>query len=135
MIWLRRLTIAFGMLAAAGAGAYYWLIIESHMPFSGSYTIDIAELRMLADEKSGAKPMEIRVETVGAITFPKTVVVAGDEVANKKPAPDIYHRALQGLRLPAECCMAFEPCLRRFQKRRWDNFRGWEGRVFEVKSG
>lgn len=78
MIWLRRLTIAFGMLAAAGAGAYYWLIIESHMPFSGSYTIDIAELRMLADEKSGAKPMEIRVETVGAITFPKTVVVAGD---------------------------------------------------------
>ena len=78
MIWLRRLTIAFGLLAAAGASAYYWLIIESHMPFNGSYTIDIAELRKLADEKPGAKPMEIRVETVGTITFPKTAVVAGD---------------------------------------------------------
>lgn len=35
-------------------------------------------------------------------------VSAGDSVANKKPAPDIYERALQGLRLPAESCMAFE---------------------------
>jgi glyoxylase-like metal-dependent hydrolase (beta-lactamase superfamily II) len=78
MTWLRRLSITFGVLAAAGAGAYYWLIVESHMPFSGSYTIDIAQLRKLADEKTGAKPMEIRVETVGTITFPKTVVVAGD---------------------------------------------------------
>lgn len=35
-------------------------------------------------------------------------IAAGDVVANKKPAPDIYHRALEALRLPAECCMAFE---------------------------
>jgi len=78
MIWFRRLAVAFALIAAAGAGAYYWLIVESHMPFSGSYKIDIAELRKLTDEKPGAKPMEIRVETVGTITFPKTVVVAGD---------------------------------------------------------
>jgi glyoxylase-like metal-dependent hydrolase (beta-lactamase superfamily II) len=78
MAWIKRIAIAFGVIAAAGAGAYYWLIVESHMPFSGSYKIDIAELRKLADEKAGAKPMEIRVETVGTITFPKTVVVAGD---------------------------------------------------------
>jgi beta-phosphoglucomutase-like phosphatase (HAD superfamily) len=36
------------------------------------------------------------------------MVAAADSVASKKPAPDIYHRVLQGLRLPAECCLAFE---------------------------
>lgn len=35
-------------------------------------------------------------------------IAAGDSVANKKPAPDIYRRALEGLRLPVEACMAFE---------------------------
>lgn len=35
-------------------------------------------------------------------------VAAADSVPKKKPAPDVYHRALQGLRLPAECCAAFE---------------------------
>jgi glyoxylase-like metal-dependent hydrolase (beta-lactamase superfamily II) len=66
------------LLTAAGAGAYYWLIVESHMPFTGSYKIDMAELRKLADQEAGAKPIEIRVETVGTISFPKTAVVAGD---------------------------------------------------------
>jgi len=37
-----------------------------------------------------------------------TTIAAGDMVARKKPAPDIYRRALQGLRLAAERCMAFE---------------------------
>jgi len=37
-----------------------------------------------------------------------TTIAAGDMVANKKPAPDIYRLALQGLRLPAEQCVAFE---------------------------
>jgi glyoxylase-like metal-dependent hydrolase (beta-lactamase superfamily II) len=78
MSWTRILLAGLGLIAAIGAGAYYWLIVESHMPFSGSYSIDIAELRKLADSQDGAKPMEIRVETVGIITFPKTAVVAGD---------------------------------------------------------
>ncbi len=37
-----------------------------------------------------------------------TTIASGDIVANKKPAPDIYRLALQGLRLPAERCIAFE---------------------------
>lgn len=36
------------------------------------------------------------------------VIAAGDEVAAKKPAPDIYHRALQRLGLSADACIAFE---------------------------
>ena len=35
-------------------------------------------------------------------------MACGDVVANKKPAPDIYTRALGMLRLPAEACVAFE---------------------------
>ncbi|MDE2114988.1 MAG: HAD-IA family hydrolase, partial [Hyphomicrobiales bacterium] len=36
------------------------------------------------------------------------VIVAGDEVARKKPAPDAYLKALADLGLPAAACMAFE---------------------------
>lgn len=75
---LRIAAIVIGLLVAIGAGAYYWLIIESHMPSTGSYTIDMAQVRALADSMEGGGPNEIRVETVGTITFPKTAVVAGD---------------------------------------------------------
>ena len=36
------------------------------------------------------------------------VIAAGDVVAKKKPAPDIYQYALEKLNLPAENCVAFE---------------------------
>jgi len=36
------------------------------------------------------------------------VIASGDIVPRKKPEPDIYISALQSLRLPAECCAAFE---------------------------
>lgn len=75
---LRIAGIVVALLAAIGAGAYYWLIIESHMPSSGSYAIDMTQVRALADSIPGGGPDEVRVETVGTITFPKTAVVAGD---------------------------------------------------------
>ena len=36
------------------------------------------------------------------------VIAAGDVVPAKKPAPDIYHYALEKLELPAAACLAFE---------------------------
>jgi HAD superfamily hydrolase (TIGR01509 family) len=36
------------------------------------------------------------------------VICAGDSVANKKPAPDVYNLALAELGLPAESCVAIE---------------------------
>jgi HAD superfamily hydrolase (TIGR01509 family) len=36
------------------------------------------------------------------------VIVAGDEVAAKKPAPDVFDVALRRLELPASACIAFE---------------------------
>lgn len=43
---------------------------------------------------------------VGALPF--EVIVAGDEVAAKKPAPDVYLEALRQLRLDARSCLALE---------------------------
>ncbi|VAV99036.1 Hypothetical protein CbbY, partial [hydrothermal vent metagenome] len=37
-----------------------------------------------------------------------SVIAAGDEVAHKKPAPDVYQLALQRLALPPAACLAFE---------------------------
>ncbi|MGB0562883.1 MAG: HAD family hydrolase [Spirulinaceae cyanobacterium] len=37
-----------------------------------------------------------------------TVIAAGDMVAHKKPAPDIYHYALRALQLPPEQCLVLE---------------------------
>jgi len=78
MKWLRRLFYLVVILVLIGAPAYYWLIVESHMPSEGSYSIDMAEVRRLADSLPGDKPTEIRVETVAHFSFPKTAVVAGD---------------------------------------------------------
>lgn len=36
------------------------------------------------------------------------VIAAGDVVANKKPAPDIYQWAIERLKLPASACVALE---------------------------
>jgi HAD superfamily hydrolase (TIGR01509 family) len=36
------------------------------------------------------------------------IVAAGDMVAAKKPAPDVYHLALKGLALPAQAALALE---------------------------
>ncbi len=39
---------------------------------------------------------------------PFEVIAAGDEVASKKPAPDVYQLALRRLALPAGSCLAIE---------------------------
>jgi glyoxylase-like metal-dependent hydrolase (beta-lactamase superfamily II) len=78
MSLFRTIVIVTTSLIAIAAMAYYWLIMESHMPSTGSYAIDMAQVRSLADSIEGGAPAEIRVETVGTITFPKTAVVAGD---------------------------------------------------------
>ena len=36
------------------------------------------------------------------------VIVSGEMVTEKKPSPQVYQQALDGLRLPAENCIAFE---------------------------
>ena len=83
--WTKRILIALGVIAVLGGGAYYWLIMESGAA-SGSYTLDIAQVRRLADSMPGDKPREIHVEQVAAFAFPQTAVVAGDGW-NTTPVP------------------------------------------------
>lgn len=50
--------------------------------------------------------MQANLGTASGISF--DVIACGDQVAQKKPAPDIYRLALSSLRLASEACIAFE---------------------------
>ncbi len=76
--WTRRILTTIGVLAVIGGAAYYWFIVESHMPSSGSYAIDMTEVRRLAGSMPGDKVQEIHVEHVASFSFPATATVAGD---------------------------------------------------------
>jgi glyoxylase-like metal-dependent hydrolase (beta-lactamase superfamily II) len=76
--WLRKLIVALGVFAVVAGAAYYWLIVESHVPDNARFALDIGEVRRLANATPGAKPAGIEVEQVAAFEFPATAVVAGD---------------------------------------------------------
>lgn len=76
MKWLRWLGYLALGLAVVGAGLYYWFFVDSRVP-SGSYAIDIGEVRRLADAIAGDKPIEVRQEQVFSFRFPFAVMVAG----------------------------------------------------------
>lgn len=75
-------------------------------------------VKRLIDEAHGAG---LRVAAVSTTSTANALAVLGnhfngeidllvcvDEVARRKPAPDLYHRALALLRKPADACLAFE---------------------------
>jgi glyoxylase-like metal-dependent hydrolase (beta-lactamase superfamily II) len=70
-LWYGALTLL--ILSVSG---YYWLFVDTRMP-SGSYTVDMSEVRKLSDTIAGDKPVEVRVERVTSFRFPMTAAVAG----------------------------------------------------------
>ncbi len=46
--------------------------------------------------------------SLGALASRFGAVITGDQVANGKPAPDIYLAAARGLAVPPEACLALE---------------------------
>jgi glyoxylase-like metal-dependent hydrolase (beta-lactamase superfamily II) len=76
--WIRNTLIAIGLLAGVAGSAYYWMIVESHLPADAKYALDIAEVRRLCGAMSGDKPTAIEVERVGLFKAPATAIVAGD---------------------------------------------------------
>jgi glyoxylase-like metal-dependent hydrolase (beta-lactamase superfamily II) len=76
--WARRTLIGVGAFLAVAAPAYYWLIVESHVPADLDYTLDINEVRRLAGQLPGELPLSIEVEEVAVFDFVATAIVAGD---------------------------------------------------------
>jgi glyoxylase-like metal-dependent hydrolase (beta-lactamase superfamily II) len=76
--WARRTLIALGGILVVLAAAYYWLIVESRMPSSAHYDLDITEIRRLAASLPGDLPQRVEAERVAEFRFPATAVVAGD---------------------------------------------------------
>lgn len=76
--WVRNLLLTVCALLVIAAVAYYWLIVESHVPGDAEYALDIGEVRHLAGAAHGDKPVAIEVESVGLFKPPATFVVAGD---------------------------------------------------------
>ena len=73
----RWIGIVLAVLLVIAAGAYWWLILESGTPPT-TYTLDIKEIRRLADSLPADKVAEIRVEHVAPFSFPGHAVMAGD---------------------------------------------------------
>ena len=74
--WLGRIVL---FLAVVGAAAYYWLIVDGSGPWGdGTYAIDLAEVRSLANSIQNDKPSEIRVERIAGFKMPFTAMIAGE---------------------------------------------------------
>lgn len=74
---LKWLGYAVLVLIIISLPAYWWLAIESHIPSSAHYSMDMAAVRRLADASMADLPVEIRVETIGHLSAPATFVIAG----------------------------------------------------------
>jgi glyoxylase-like metal-dependent hydrolase (beta-lactamase superfamily II) len=76
--WVRNILLALSALLVIAGAAYYWLIVESHVPGDAEFALDIGEVRRLAGATPGGKPIAIEVEGVGLFKPPASFVVAGD---------------------------------------------------------
>jgi glyoxylase-like metal-dependent hydrolase (beta-lactamase superfamily II) len=76
--WMRRSLIGLATVLVIAGTAYYWLFMQSGTPQQGAFSIDIGEVRKLADSQPGLKPVDVRVEHIGSFSFPGIAVVAGD---------------------------------------------------------
>jgi glyoxylase-like metal-dependent hydrolase (beta-lactamase superfamily II) len=82
-VWMRRTAIALVTLLVVAGAAYYWLVVESHVPSSGRFSVDMSEMRRLAGSVPGEKPVAVHVEQVEVYKFPATAIMAGDGWSQK----------------------------------------------------
>lgn len=71
----KKARVALVLLVLA-VPAYWWFFVESGTP-QGTFSLDLAKLRRLADSMPGEKPAAIRVEEVLEFEFPRVAVLAG----------------------------------------------------------
>ncbi len=76
--WVRNILLSLCALLVMAGAAYYWFIVESHVPGGAEFALDIGEVRRLAGAAPGDKPIAIEVEAVALFKPPAAFVVAGD---------------------------------------------------------
>jgi glyoxylase-like metal-dependent hydrolase (beta-lactamase superfamily II) len=76
--WIRNLFLGVCILLGVAAAAYYWLLVESHVPADAQFALDIGEVRRLAGTMPGDPPTAVEVERIGVFKAPATAIVAGD---------------------------------------------------------
>ncbi len=72
---MKRLSLVAAALLLVAA-AFWWLTAHNGSP-EGTYTIDLAALRRLAQERPGERPSEVRAQHVATLDFPERAVLAG----------------------------------------------------------
>jgi glyoxylase-like metal-dependent hydrolase (beta-lactamase superfamily II) len=77
MRWLRRFGVAALVLAAIGAGLYWYYVADGAVPAQSAYKTDIAAWRQLVSGDSAQLPNEMRVEIVGQDAVPLGAMQAG----------------------------------------------------------
>lgn len=75
--WQKRLLVTAAVLVVLGGPLYWWLAVHSPKP-EGSFVIDGARLRHLANYLPGEKPREVRYEHVFDFEFAEAMVMAGE---------------------------------------------------------
>jgi len=97
---------------------YTELVVRGRRPFRPGVlalllAAGAAELKLaIASTTTSANVAALLQANLGAASGVRFDVIAcGDQVKQKKPAPDIYRLALASLRLPPESCIAFEDSL------------------------
>jgi glyoxylase-like metal-dependent hydrolase (beta-lactamase superfamily II) len=73
----RKWLTALAVLLAVGVPAWYGLVQYSPAP-EGTFPLDLARIRVLADSILGDKPTTVRYEEVLALRFAEAMVMAGD---------------------------------------------------------
>jgi glyoxylase-like metal-dependent hydrolase (beta-lactamase superfamily II) len=77
--WVRNTLLSACALVLIFAAAYYWFVVENHVPSNAQYALDIGEIRRLSGSIAGDKPIAVEAERIALITPPAAIVVAGDD--------------------------------------------------------
>ncbi len=67
---IKKLIIATIAFTAILSGLYYYFLIETTSPQANAYTLDIKQIRTLANSVEGSKPLAINAENVATLYFP-----------------------------------------------------------------
>lgn len=73
---LKKLALVVVTLSSVAAPAYWYLTARNGEPV-GTFDLDLTELRRLANQQPGAKPLEVRAEFVATLQFPERAILAG----------------------------------------------------------